>query len=90
MCTAAGSKLSTRAGWDGPAGGCNEQNTVQHILLSPPPRIFTIQLAWQSNNEKGTDIKQAMEGLTEVSFVEQLHTSFVAFMFDIMSLPIMM
>ena len=29
-----------------------------------------MQLAWQSNNEKGTDIKEAMEGLTEVSFVE--------------------
>lgn len=40
---------------------------MQHILQSNPPRVFTMQLAWQTNNEASEDITQAMNGMTEVT-----------------------
>ena len=47
-------------------GGCNAQKKVQHHLEGSVPHVFTMQLAWQSNNEKGDDIRQTMNGITEV------------------------
>ena len=44
-------------------------NAVQHILLSTPPRVFTMQLAWQSNNESANEIRQAMDGMTQVLYL---------------------
>ena len=40
---------------------------VQHYLVGMPPHVFTMQLAWQSNNETGTAIKSAMEALSQVN-----------------------
>lgn len=49
------------------AGGCNRMYPVQHYLVGTPPHVFTMQLAWQSNNEKGSEIKLAMEALSQVN-----------------------
>ena len=37
-----------------------------HCLVSQPPKVFTMQLAWQTDNESKQDIKAAMMGLREV------------------------
>ena len=44
---------------------------VQHYLIGTPPHVFTMQLAWQSNNEKGSEIKLAMEALSQVNTYPQ-------------------
>ena len=49
------------------AGGCNRMYPVQHYLVGTSPHVFTMQLAWQSTNEKGPDIKLAMEALSQVN-----------------------
>ena len=40
---------------------------VQHYLIGTPPHVFTMQLAWQSTNEKGSEIKLAMEAMSQVT-----------------------
>ncbi|DBA77474.1 TPA: hypothetical protein ACH3X1_009298 [Trebouxia sp. C0004] len=47
-------------------GGCGFKNCVLHSLVSQPPKVFTMQLAWQTDNESKQDIKAAMMGLREV------------------------
>ena len=51
---------------------------VQHYLVGTPPRVFTMQLAWQSNSEKGSDIKLAMEALSQVNSFPQCAIYFCA------------
>lgn len=50
---------------DDEKGGCGVRNRVQHCLVSQPPKVFTMQLAWQTDNESKQDIKAAMMGLRE-------------------------
>ncbi|KAA6426048.1 MAG: hypothetical protein FRX49_03900 [Trebouxia sp. A1-2] len=38
---------------------------VPHCLVSHPPKVFTMQLAWQTDSESKLDIKAAMMGLRE-------------------------
>ncbi len=45
---------------------------MQHCLVSHPPNVFTMQLAWQTDNESKQDIKAAMMGLREVQCSKQL------------------
>lgn len=40
--------------------------SVQHTLSSMAPKVFTMQLAWQSANETKQDIAQTLGGLQEV------------------------
>ena len=54
------------------AGGCGVRNRVQHCLVSQPPKVFTMQLAWQTDNESKQDIKAAMLGIREVQCSKQL------------------
>ncbi|KAA6429703.1 MAG: hypothetical protein FRX49_00137 [Trebouxia sp. A1-2] len=46
-------------------GGCGVRNWVLHPLMSQPPKVFTLQLAWQTDNESKLDIKAALVGLRE-------------------------
>ncbi|DBA68220.1 TPA: hypothetical protein ACH3X2_013837 [Trebouxia sp. C0005] len=46
-------------------GRCGVRNRVQHCLVSHPPKVFTMQLAWQTDSESKLDIKAAMMGLRE-------------------------
>lgn len=48
------------------AGGCGNMRSVQHTLSSMAPKVFTMQLAWQSANETKQDIAQTLGGLQEV------------------------
>ncbi len=54
------------------AGGCGVRNRVQHCLVSQPPKVFTMQLAWQTDNESKQHIKAAMLGIREVQSSKQL------------------
>ena len=59
---------------------------VQHFLVGTPPHIFTMQLAWQSNNEKSSEINSAMTALSQVnnlpvSFLNNLQFSSVPCLF---------
>lgn len=40
--------------------------SVQHSLNSMAPKVFTMQLAWQSANETREDIAHTLGGLREV------------------------
>ena len=48
------------------AGGCNTLNSVQHFLEGRPPRVFTMQLVWETNNESRDDIQATMKTIEEV------------------------
>ncbi|KAL0021262.1 hypothetical protein WJX79_001147 [Trebouxia sp. C0005] len=47
-------------------GGCQVRKCVLHSLVSQPAKVFTMQLAWQTDNESKQDITAAMLGLREV------------------------
>ena len=60
---------------------------VQHCLVGTPPHIFTMQLAWQSNSEKSSEINSAMTALSQVnnlpvSFLNNLQSSSVPCLFN--------
>ena len=40
--------------------GCGKQQPVQ-LTLHRPPRVFTVQLAWESNREEPADIRATMQ-----------------------------
>ncbi|DBA91346.1 TPA: hypothetical protein ACH3X2_003992 [Trebouxia sp. C0005] len=46
-------------------GGCQVRKCVLHSLVSQPAKVFTMQLAWQTDNESKQDITAAMLGLRE-------------------------
>ncbi|KAK9808880.1 hypothetical protein WJX72_005660 [[Myrmecia] bisecta] len=50
---------------DTDVGGCNTSNTVSHELQQPP-RVFTLQLAWESQHESGADILATLQTIQEV------------------------
>jgi hypothetical protein len=49
---------------DADAGGCGAWNATTHIL-DRAPRVFTLQLAWESQREEGADIAATLAGVQE-------------------------
>ncbi len=47
-----------------PAGGCNTRNPVVHVL-ERAPRVFTLQLAWESQREEAGDIAATLAAVDE-------------------------
>ena len=47
------------------AGGCNAALPVVHALLEPAPRVFTLQLAWESQHEEPAGIAAALAAVDE-------------------------
>ena len=39
---------------------------MQHLLVSQPPKVFTVQMAWQTDSQSKQDVKAAMMGLRQV------------------------
>jgi hypothetical protein len=50
----------------GRAGGCDKANSVQRFVEGAPPKTFTIQLAWETQNESGPDIAATLAPFPEV------------------------
>lgn len=48
------------------AGGCGAENMLRRKLLAAPPKILTMQLAWQSPHMSEGDIEAVMKGLRRV------------------------
>ncbi|KAA6426044.1 MAG: hypothetical protein FRX49_03896 [Trebouxia sp. A1-2] len=65
-CTLREMEAHSSKSCDDENGGCGVRNRVLHSLVSQPPEVFTMQLAWQTDNESKQDIKAAMLGLREV------------------------
>lgn len=55
------------------AGGCGEINGIQHIL-ERPPKVFAMQIAWESQNESAEDINATMSVIREVSHPHKMPT----------------
>ena len=49
---------------DAHAGGCDARNPVVHVL-GRPPRVFTLQLAWESHREEPGDIAATLAAVDE-------------------------
>ncbi len=47
-------------------GGCGERNSIQHLLDGAPPRVFTMQLAWESHCESADAIRDTLSAVQEV------------------------
>ena len=54
-----------RKSCDTDAGGCNAPSHVKQELLRPAPRVFTLQLAWETQRENGTDILATLSAVQE-------------------------
>ncbi len=61
-----GIEQQQRKSCDTDAGGCNAPNHVKQELLRPAPRVFTLQLAWESQHESGVDILATLSAVQEV------------------------
>ncbi len=46
-------------------GGCGLKNSVRHKLLRPP-RVFTLQLGWQSQQEEPHSIAATLAAVDEM------------------------
>ncbi|BDA44359.1 probable inactive ubiquitin carboxyl-terminal hydrolase 54 at C-terminar half [Coccomyxa sp. Obi] len=45
--------------------GCGERNSIQHLLDGAPPRVFTVQLAWESHCESADAIRDTLSAVHE-------------------------
>ena len=56
-----------RKSCDTDVGGCGAANAIAHALRGQPPRVFSLQLAWEGQQVPPTDIaatlRQVQEGL---------------------------
>jgi hypothetical protein len=57
---------------DTDVGGCGQPNPVTHALQAAP-RVFTLQVAWESHNEAREDIAGTMAAIQEVVDVGELY-----------------
>ncbi|EFN57334.1 hypothetical protein CHLNCDRAFT_21625 [Chlorella variabilis] len=46
-------------------GGCGSPNPVNHFLEGTPPRVFTLQVAWESHSEGPDVIASTLAALDE-------------------------
>jgi hypothetical protein len=49
----------------GTAGGCGAKLAAIHHLERAPPRVFTLQLAWESQQESPAHIAATLAAVTE-------------------------
>ena len=47
------------------SGGCGKRNAVFHYLHGQPPRVFTLQLAWERQDESGAAIAATLDAISE-------------------------
>lgn len=47
-------------------GGCGQMSSIQHLLEGTPPRVFTMQLAWESHAESADAIRDTLAAVQEV------------------------
>ena len=47
------------------AEGCGKANTVERYLAGTPPRVFSLQLAWERQDESPADIAATMDAISE-------------------------
>ncbi|PRW39333.1 uridylate kinase [Chlorella sorokiniana] len=57
---------------DTDVGGCGQPNPVTHVLQAAP-RVFTLQVAWESHNEAREDIAGTMAAIQEVVDVGEVY-----------------
>jgi hypothetical protein len=48
-------------------GGCGRPSSLQQFLEETAPRVFTMQLAWESQQESGQAICETLAAIQEVS-----------------------
>eukprot|EP00887_Chlorella_sp_A99_P005123 scaffold25.g5123.t1 len=54
-------------------GGCGAPNPITHVLQGEPPRVFSLQLAWESNQVAPADIAATMQQVQEALDVGELY-----------------
>lgn len=52
---------------DTDVGGCGRRSSILHFLQGTPPRVFTMQLAWESQRESGEAISDTLSAIQEVA-----------------------
>ena len=62
---------------DTDVGGCNVRYSVRHSLTHAP-RVFTLQLAWESNSEARADILGTLEAVQETLKVQDMYAELPA------------
>eukprot|EP00887_Chlorella_sp_A99_P005120 scaffold25.g5120.t1 len=58
---------------DTDVGGCGALNPITHVLQGEPPRMFTVQLAWETNQVAPADIAATMQQVQEALDVGELY-----------------
>lgn len=57
---------------DSDIGGCDKRQPVRRVVEAPLPRIFTLQIAWQSHRETPHNIAETMGAVQEQLWLRDL------------------
>jgi hypothetical protein len=62
----------TQKSCDTDVGGCNARTAATHALRRPP-RVFTLQLAWESTRESAGDVRDTLRAVDEALLLQDLY-----------------